>query len=44
MKAARLIVLGVALAAGAGAFYLMMGTKQPETVRVVTPPPPPLET
>ena len=39
MKAARLAVLGVALAAGLGAAYLMMGTQQPEPVRVVAPPP-----
>lgn len=41
MKAARLIVLGVAVAAGLGAAYLMMGTKQPEPVQVVVAPPPP---
>ena len=35
MKAARLVVLGVALTAGLGAAYLMMGTKEPEPVRVV---------
>ena len=40
MKAARLIVLGVALTAGLGAAYLMMGTKEPEPVRVAAPPPP----
>ncbi len=40
MKAARLIVLGVALAAGLGAAYLMSGTKQPEPVRAVALPPP----
>ena len=42
MKAARLVVLGVALTAGLGAAYLMMGTKEPEPVRVVAPPPPPV--
>lgn len=41
MKAARLIVLGVAVAAGLGAAYLMMGTKPTEVVRVVPAPPPP---
>ena len=40
MKAARLIVLGVALAAGGGAAYLMMGSKPPEPVQVVVAPPP----
>lgn len=40
MKTARLAVLGIALAAGGGAAYLMMGSK-PEPVRVVAPPPPP---
>lgn len=40
MKAARLVVLGVALAAGLGAAYLMMGTKPPEQVRVVVAAPP----
>lgn len=43
MKAARLVVLGVALAAGLGAAYLMVGA-QPEPVRVVAPPPPPVTT
>ncbi len=41
MKAARYIVLGVALAAGLGAAYLMAGTKPPEPPRVVALPPPP---
>lgn len=44
MKPARLAVLAVALAAGAGAAYLMMGSKPPEPVRVVAPPPPPVAT
>ena len=40
MKAARIIVLGVALTAGLGAAYLMMGTKPPEQqVRVIAAPP-----
>jgi pilus assembly protein CpaB len=39
MKAARLVVLGVALTAGLGASYLMMGSKPQETVRVVAAPP-----
>jgi pilus assembly protein CpaB len=38
MKAARLLVLGVALTAGLGAAYLMMGSKPPEPVRIVAPP------
>ena len=44
MKTARLAVLGVALAAGGGAAYLMMGTKPPEpvAVRPLPPPPPPV--
>ncbi len=42
MKTARLAVLGVALAAGGGAAYLMMGTKpEPVPVRILPPPPPP---
>ena len=40
MKAIRLAVLGVAVAAGLGAAYLMSGTKQPEPVRVVAVAPP----
>ena len=44
MKAARLIVLGVALTAGLGAAYLMMGTKEPEPVRVAAPLPAPVIT
>ena len=44
MKAARLIVLGVALTAGLGAAYLMMGTKPPEPVRLAAPPPSPVVT
>ena len=43
MKAARLIVLGVALTAGLGAAYLMMGPKPQEQVRVVAAPPAPKE-
>ena len=43
MKTARLAVLGVALAAGGGAAYLMMGSKpEPVSVRVLPPPPPPV--
>lgn len=42
MKAARLIVLGVAASAGLGAAYLMMGTKAPEPVRIVVPAPAPV--
>ena len=40
MKLARLAVLGVALAAGLGAAYIMMGSKPPEPlpVAVVAPP------
>lgn len=41
MKAARIAVLGVALAAGLGAAYLMMGTKPPEPVRIAVPTPAP---
>jgi pilus assembly protein CpaB len=37
MKTARLVVIGVALAAGLGAAYLVMGSKPPEPVRVVIP-------
>lgn len=44
MKAARLAVLGVALAAGLGAAYMMMGTKPPEPVRVAAPAPAPVAT
>lgn len=40
MKSARLIVLGIALAAGGGAALLMSGQK-PEPKRVVLPPAPP---
>lgn len=40
MKTARLAVLGVALAAGLGAAYVMMGQKPPEPVRVATAPAP----
>lgn len=40
MKAARLVVLAVAIVAGVGAAYLTMGSKQPEQVRVATAPPP----
>lgn len=39
MKAARIVVLGVALAAGLGAAYLMTG-KQPEPQRIVVAPAP----
>ncbi len=43
MKTARLLILGVALAAGGGAAYLMMGTKpEPVVVRIQPPPPPPV--
>ena len=41
MKTARLAVLGVALAAGGGAAYLMMSTRPPEPVSIRIPPPPP---
>ena len=45
MKTARLVVLGVALAAGGGAAYLMMGSKpDPVPVRILPPPPPPVPT
>jgi pilus assembly protein CpaB len=37
MKTARLVVIGVALAAGLGAAYLVVGAKPPEPVRVVVP-------
>jgi pilus assembly protein CpaB len=37
MKTARLVVIGVALTAGLGAAYLVMGSKPPEPVRVVIP-------
>ena len=40
MKAARLIVLGVALAAGGAAAMLVSGSRQPEAPKA--PPPPPL--
>ena len=41
MKAARLVVLGVALSAGLGAAYLTMGSKpEPVVVRAVPAPPP----
>jgi pilus assembly protein CpaB len=43
MKAARLIVLGVALAAGGAAAMLASGLRQPEAPKAV-PPPPPLAT
>ena len=43
MKAARLIVLGVALAAGGIAAYLASGSRQPEP-KAPEPPPPPLAT
>lgn len=43
MKPARLIVLGVALAAGGVAAYLANGTRQPEAPKG-PPPPPPLAT
>ena len=40
MKAARLLVLGVAIVAGLGAAYLMLGTKEPPApVTIVAPPP-----
>ena len=40
MKTARLAVLAVALAAGGGAAYLMMGSKpEPAPVRILPPPP-----
>ena len=41
MKVARLAVLGVALAAGLGAAFIMMGTKPPEPARIAAAPPPP---
>lgn len=42
MKTARLAVLGVAVVAGLGAAYLMMGSKpEPQPVRVVQAPAPP---
>ncbi|WP_158810686.1 Flp pilus assembly protein CpaB [Beijerinckia sp. L45] len=37
MKTARLVVIGVALAAGLGAAYIVMDSKPPEPVRVVVP-------
>jgi pilus assembly protein CpaB len=40
MKAARLIVLGVALAAGGVAAMLASGIRQPEAPKVAPPPPP----
>ena len=40
MKLARLAVLGVALAAGLGAAYIMMGTKPPEPVPAAMAPAP----
>lgn len=43
MKAARLLVLVVALAAGLGAAYLMMGTKQPEPAPVAVQAPAPVD-
>jgi pilus assembly protein CpaB len=43
MKAARLIVLGVALAAGGAAAMLASGLRQPEAPEAM-PPPPPLAT
>jgi pilus assembly protein CpaB len=43
MKAARLIVLGIALAAGGAAAMLASGLRQPEAPKTV-PPPPPLAT
>ena len=43
MKAARLIVLGVALAAGGAAAMLAAGLRQPEAPKA-EPPPPPLAT
>ena len=41
MKAARILVLGVAVVAGLGAAYLMLGTKEPPpaAVTIVAPPP-----
>ena len=43
MKTARLVVLGVALSAGLGAAYLMMGSKpEPAPVRLAAPLPPPV--
>ena len=41
MKAARILVLGVAVVAGLGAAYLMLGTKEPPPapVTIVAPPP-----
>ena len=45
MKAARLVVLAVAVSAGLGAAYLTMGSKpQPVAVPVIPPPPPPVPT
>ena len=44
MKTARLLVFGVAMTAGLGAAYLVMGSKPPEPVRVIAPAPPPVET
>src|ERR1700678_1388459 len=44
MKAARIIVLGVALAAGGVAAMLASGNRQPADVPKAEPPPPPLAT
>ncbi len=44
MNTARLGVLAIALIAGGGAAYLVMGSKPPEPVRVVVAPPPPKPT
>ena len=40
MKTARLMVFGVAIVAGLGAAYMVMGTKPPEPVRITMPAPP----
>ena len=43
MKAARLLILGIAIVAGLGAAYLMMGNKEPPAVRIVAAPPPAID-
>ena len=44
MKAARILVLGVAVVAGLGAAYLMLGTKEPPPAPVTIVAPPPVAT
>ena len=45
MKTARLVVFGVAITAGLGAAYLVVGGKPPEPATVIVQaPPPPIET